>query len=159
MEGADGRKAHHGGGVTSGRGGHCGAGRGRARWGRVSPGCCITQKSVLTADSQGREQLSTGDGGKRPWVLMATEVCGELEHSGSKDVPQHPQSGMALYTQICPCTHTLRRTPEPPPCLPALETQWFGSNKAAVFGVAADPAGYMHTSAGTTLPSPSTAGC
>lgn len=58
-------------------------------------------------------------------------------------------------------TRRLWRKPELPPRLSALEMQPFGFNKAAIFGVAADPAGCMHTPAGTTLPGPSTApaGC
>ena len=80
--------------------------------GHGGEGYCITQRSVLTADSRGRERLSTGGGGKRPRVLMAMEVCGELVHTGSKDAPRHPCSGTALYTQTRPCTHLHPHTSE-----------------------------------------------
>lgn len=99
------------------------------------PGCSRQQRSVGSSCTQGARML--------PGIPSLGRPC-------------TPKSARARA-----CTHTLRRKPEPSPCLSALEMQRFGFNKAAIFSVAADAAGCVRTPAGTTLPGPSTApaGC
>lgn len=87
----------------------------------------LTPPSALPADSEGRECLSAGDGGRRPWLLVGKLRSGMLPGTQLWDGPDNRrEAGKSRITNILTChthpighpalgTQHLPRVPEPSP--------------------------------------------